>query len=139
MRSTTVGRTAAAAALLTGTILFAVTSPAGAAPVPIVPDRCGFSPLLCFHDSAGFAGAPGGTQEGWNPPSINNYNCHNLTTVNNKTTAIQNASYNEFWVYDAANCSGVPMAKIYARTANDRISPAHDNRISSFKRVRPGA
>lgn len=62
-------------------------------------------------------------------------NCINLpTNMNNKTTAIVNKSYREYYVYDGANCTTY-MAKIFARTANDNIGPANNDRITSFRRV----
>ncbi len=109
-----------------GAVTLAAASPAEAAPVPIGSAPCAVQ--LCFYNGQGFTA--GGVAY-----NVATNSCINLpSAANNQTTSIVNKSYRDYYVYDGAGCTSY-MARIFARTANDNIGPANNDRISSFRRV----
>lgn len=121
---------------ITATAFIAVlvpgSSPAAAAPVPIPANKCDDNLSLCFYSADKFRGTEYGF---W----VETSNCHNFNVLggSNTATSIINPSWLQYYVYDSSNCTGSPMATIYARTANDNIGPANNDRISSFRTTGP--
>jgi len=103
---------------------------APAAPVPIPSNKC-VNWDLCFYSAQGFGGSAYETR-------VTGSTCRKFVLGDdNTTTSIINRSGIEFYVYDASNCTGTPLGKIFAHTANDNIGPANNDRISSWKTTGP--
>lgn len=124
------GKFAARVTTVLASALLAVTVaavPASAAPVPIG-SAPGAEGNLAFYPAAGFGGQP----YGWRYDTLNG--CFDVPSgINNRTTAIVNKSPAVFDVYDGAGCR-TRLGTILARTANDNIGSANNDRITSLRR-----
>jgi hypothetical protein len=123
-RSALVGAVTVAATVAT------LGGPAAAKPVPIDYNKCPDFHLCLFK--AQFFGGSGPVQQ---PEQTTACVTLRNSSNNNATTSIINATDHRYYVYDGETCNGSPMATIFARTANDNIGPANNDRISSFKRI----
>lgn len=104
---------------------FGVPSVAAAAPVVPIPSGECLSDTICFYAQPNFG-------LGFTFDFKPNNQCKNLPPyMDNLTVSIINTSRYAYKVYDGRNCTN-QIATVYARTANDRIAPAHQNRISSY-------
>jgi hypothetical protein len=104
-------------------------APAAAKPVPIDYNKCPDFHICLFQ--AQYFGGSSPVQQPEQTVA-----CVRMTgSANNTTTSIINATDHRYYVYDSSNCTGSAMATIFARTANDNIGPANNDRISSFKRI----
>jgi len=114
--------------------LFAVpASAAPAAPTPIPSNKCEGSVTICFYSAQGY----GGTEYAFSV-ATNDTGCKNFEVLggSNTATSIINLSYGAFYVYDSSSCTTL-LGTVYARTANDNIGPANNDKISSFRRTAP--
>jgi Peptidase inhibitor family I36 len=125
--STISARTKIIAGAMAAAGALAVMPAAWAAPVPLsqapCPDR-----KICFYEASNFGlRVESHYQE--------EQGCINLGYLSNRTTSIANKTYLDWDVYDSANCtSSSRMALVYARTANNNIGSANNDRITSIRR-----
>ncbi len=121
-------RAGAAALFVSAVGVLAMASPAAAAPVPVTSTPC-MDNYLCLFENRGFTGHRLDTY-------VNRQGCVTLDVrMNNRVSSYANRTFRDYYVWDNNTCSGTPLARVAARTADNAVGPLVDNRIGSFRQV----